>query len=136
MDKQKWLEDSLQKIDNMSSSEFKAAVNKACETKGSDMNQYAERDAMALDKAGNHYCRHVVAMTKEGLHSKSDIAAELGFRDARIAELEELCGEAYQVVASLAYKAGIFETSEQVGKVLDNLSECKFVHTDILPFTI
>ncbi|NWC63695.1 hypothetical protein [Cedecea sp. P7760] len=49
---------------------------------------YAERDLMALDEAGGHYCRHVSAMTGEGLHSKSDIAAELGWRDMQIAELQ------------------------------------------------
>lgn len=43
--------------------------------------QYAERDAYELDVAGNYYCRHVSAMTSEGLHSKGDIAAELGHRD-------------------------------------------------------
>lgn len=52
-------------------------------------NQYAERDIMALDKAGGHYCRHLSAMTGEALHDKSDIAAELAYRDSRIAELEE-----------------------------------------------
>ena len=50
-------------------------------------NQYAERDASELDEAGGYYIRHVSAMTKEGLHSKSDIAAELGFRDMRIDQL-------------------------------------------------
>lgn len=50
--------------------------------------QYAERDASALDEAGGYYIRHVSAMTKEGLHSKSDIAAELGFRDMRIDQLD------------------------------------------------
>ena len=53
------------------------------------MSEYAERDLLALDRAGNYYSRHVSAMTSEGLHSKSDIAAELGARDARIAELEK-----------------------------------------------
>lgn len=55
-------------------------------------NLYAERDIMAM---GNYYMRHVDRMTREGLHAKSDIAAELGFRDmeidrlrARVAELE------------------------------------------------
>lgn len=59
------------------------------------MTEYAERDPMALDEAGNYYCRHVSAMTKEGLHSKSAIAAELAHRDmeidrlrARLAEIE------------------------------------------------
>ena len=49
---------------------------------------YAERDLVALDKAGGHYCRHVSAMTGERLHNKSDIAAELGWRDMQIAELQ------------------------------------------------
>lgn len=49
--------------------------------------QYAERDAMALDEAGNHYFRHVLAMTAEQLHTKSDIAAELGWRDFKLEEL-------------------------------------------------
>lgn len=39
---------------------------------------------MRLDEDGNYYCQHMMAMTKEGLHSKSDIAAELGFRDQQI----------------------------------------------------
>lgn len=55
----------------------------------SEEKQYAERDLIAMDVAGNHYCRHVSAMTREHLHSKSDIAAELGWRDWQIAELKE-----------------------------------------------
>jgi len=43
------------------------------------------RDIVELDT----YANHVHAMTGEKLHSKSDIAAELAFRDARIAELEK-----------------------------------------------
>ena len=49
-----------------------------------DNRQYAKRDPMKLDKAGGHYSRHVSAMTAEGLHEKSDIAAELAVRDALI----------------------------------------------------
>jgi hypothetical protein len=51
--------------------------------------QYAVRDAMALDQVGGHYFRHVMAMTAEKLHSKGDIAAELGYRDMQIAALQE-----------------------------------------------
>lgn len=51
--------------------------------------QYAERDAMALDEAGGYYMRHVVAMTGEQLHSKGDIAAELGWRDMKIVALQK-----------------------------------------------
>lgn len=54
----------------------------------SEVKQYAERDIIAMDCAGNHYCRHISAMTREQLHSKSDIAAELGWRDLKIAELK------------------------------------------------
>lgn len=53
----------------------------------STVNLYACRDAMWLDQQGGHYVRHVDHMTREGLHSKSDIAAELGWRDYQIAEL-------------------------------------------------
>ena len=36
----------------------------------------------------NSYPTHVCAMTAEQLHSKSDIAAELAWRDDQIAELK------------------------------------------------
>ena len=48
---------------------------------------YNERDIMALDEAGGFYCQHISAMTSEQLHSKSDIAAELGYRDMIINDL-------------------------------------------------
>ena len=48
---------------------------------------------MAMDLAGNYYIRHVSAMTREGLHSKSDIAAELAWRDLEIDRLKGLVGE-------------------------------------------
>lgn len=48
---------------------------------------YAKKDHRAL---GEHYLRHVCAMTSEGLHAKSDIAAELAWRDMRIEALLEL----------------------------------------------
>ena len=55
-------------------------------------NQYAKRDHRAL---GEHYLRHVSAMTGEGLHAKSDIAAELAWRDA---EIERLRAELFFVL--------------------------------------
>jgi len=51
--------------------------------------QYRQRDVLDLDSQGGFYSTHVNAMTAEGLHSKSDIAAELAFRDARIKHLED-----------------------------------------------
>lgn len=50
---------------------------------------YDQRDACELDEAGNFYTKHVCAMTAEELHSKSDIAAELGHRDLQIKQLQE-----------------------------------------------
>lgn len=54
-------------------------------------NLYAERDII---EQGDHYSRHVSAMTGEGLHSKSAIAAELAHRDIQLeqahAEIKQL----------------------------------------------
>lgn len=41
-----------------------------------------------IDDLEPHYSNHVDAMTTEGLHKKSAIAAELAYRDRRIEELE------------------------------------------------
>lgn len=49
------------------------------------MSEYAERDHVAQ---GEHYLRHVDAMTTEGLHRKSAIAAELAHRDIVIEQLK------------------------------------------------
>ncbi len=35
------------------------------------MKHYAKRRPWELDEAGGYYCRHVAAMTEEGLHSKA-----------------------------------------------------------------
>lgn len=35
-----------------------------------------------------YYARHVAAMTAEGLHAKADIAAQLAWRDQKLAELK------------------------------------------------
>lgn len=55
---------------------------------------YAVRD---IESLGEHYMRHLSAMTVEKLHSKSDIASELAWRDA---EIERLKGEAGAVPAA------------------------------------
>jgi hypothetical protein len=53
------------------------------------MNLYHQRDAEEL---GDYYIRHVGAMTAEGLHAKSDIAAELAHRDREIDRLRASLG--------------------------------------------
>ena len=51
------------------------------------MSEYADRDVIKL---GKYYTRHVEAMTSEGLHEKSDIAAELAWRDLELERLREI----------------------------------------------
>lgn len=55
---------------------------------------YAERDIIAL---GQLYVDHVLAMTSEALHEKSDIAAELAWRDAQIQALREDRDQQYEM---------------------------------------
>lgn len=62
------------------------------------MTRYADRDVVAL---GQLYVDHVGAMTSEGLHSKSDIAAELAWRDLRIHDLAKRLEEVTDVADAL-----------------------------------
>lgn len=55
--------------------------------------------------------------------------------NSRIEELEILCAEAYIVIGYLAERCGVFD-NELVVKVMDNLSEHKVIHEDIIPFHI
>lgn len=54
---------------------------------------YAERDIEMLDMTNNYYSRHIMAMTGEGLNSKSSIAAEMAYRDWIIDEQQKLIYE-------------------------------------------
>ncbi len=60
---------------------------------------YPSVDSMAL---GQHYIRHVDAMTREGLHSKADIAAQLGWRDQELERLREELAKAHSLIGTLA----------------------------------
>jgi len=57
-------------------------------------------------------------------------------QNKKIKVLKRICLESYQVVSTLAFKLGIFESSVKVGEALDNLSQCKLIHDDILPFDV
>ena len=57
---------------------------------------YAKRDPEAQ---GTHYENHVYAMTTEGLHAKSAIAAELAHRDIEIERLRVAFAAPAQAVA-------------------------------------
>lgn len=81
----------------------------------SEVKQYAERDAMALDDAGGYYFRHVLAMTGEKLHSKGDIAAELGWRDMQIEQLKaERDALAAENLALKSERAQVVEIGELI----------------------
>ena len=54
------------------------------------MSKYKERDIEQLDIDGGYYSSHIDSMTAEGLHGKSDIAAELAHRDYRLDEAHNL----------------------------------------------
>ena len=47
---------------------------------------YAERDTIEL---GEHFALHMDAMTREELHGKFEIAAELAYRDKQLTEAQE-----------------------------------------------
>ena len=74
-----------------------------------DKKLYADRDIIELDDQGGHYVKHVMAMTSEKLHSKSDIAAELAFRDSRMAELESRIAERESSVKGLLHNLKVIK---------------------------
>lgn len=70
---------------------------------------YAERDICEQDEKGGFYFKHVLAMTAEQLHSKSDIAAELAHRDLRIQQLEAVLNSTRDYLAKHA--VGLYGTA-------------------------
>lgn len=81
---------------------------------------YAERNPMDLDRAGNYYSKHVMAMTAEGLHSKSAIAMELGHRDAIIDEMKRAITMTLSALAMPAGR-GVGEAVYQLETTLANV---------------
>ena len=62
------------------------------------MIHYAKRDLIQL---ADHYIMHLVALSEEQLNSKSDIAAELAFRDQRIEQLTKALKQLRSELSSL-----------------------------------
>lgn len=71
---------------------------------------------------------------KPALNSAAGTLRDVERMKRKIAELKRICAESYQVVGWLAYECGIFETSDEVSKALDNLSRQRLVHRDVIPF--
>lgn len=76
---------------------------------GSMPKLYADREPMDL---GEHYPRHVQAMTAEQLHDKCAIAAELAWRDQRL--------EAISRIVRRAIACGQLEKLEDAKRYLDD----------------
>ena len=85
-----------------------------------DQKQYAERDIEELDDRGGYYFRHVSAMTGEQLHSKSDIAAELGRRDMMVITARaEKTGEARIGGCPFAHEVEHFHFTHARGHIVE-----------------
>lgn len=91
-------------------------------------NEIVQRLCDALQKSAR--------FNDDTLQIKLGLAEENQRLRSRNEELETICAESYQVVGILADAAGVFETSESVSGALDNLSQAKLVHTDVLPFEL
>jgi hypothetical protein len=50
-----------------------------------------------------------------------------------VEQVEQVCGEAYQVAGVLLSDTGQFDT-DHGNKILDNLSQMRMVHDDVLPW--
>lgn len=72
------------------------------------------RDIMEQDKKGGYYFRHVLALTAEALHSKSDIAAELAHRDIHIDLLTAAIDEIMPRYCEMFEAAGLGDSSASV----------------------
>lgn len=93
---------------------------------------YSERDLLEMDRAGNHYGNHVMAMTAEQLHLNSDIAAELGWRDMQIAALKAErdalameCAQYKSLAERFAERADDYKSGHFGYSVFDSSNEFK-----------
>jgi hypothetical protein len=94
---------------------------------------YQRRDTEAL---AEHCLAHLDAMTREQLHDKSAIAAELAWRDARIAELEAIVAklpktaDGMPVVPQVAHVWYVHPTGKVVGfaPTIDDITQGWWCH--------
>lgn len=84
---------------------------------------YGERDTEALEP---HYWNHVSAMTGEQLHSKSAIAAELAFRDAQIAKLQDDIRQMIEKAAA-KHRPAYHEQSMKIMALEDHIAELEAI---------
>lgn len=75
-----------------------------------------------------HYCRHVVAMTSEELHSKHDIAKQLAWRDQQIERLK------VELEASAKDRDDLKEARELLAGTAGYIAERTSTWKDIVEF--
>lgn len=76
---------------------------------------------------------YMAALDKAAIEQQRIIDADRAMRSSRIDELEQLLAEAYQVVGVLLSDTDQFNTDHGT-KILDNLSQMRPVHGDVLPW--
>lgn len=90
-------------------------------------------DMLSLRKKGAAHsaflCGYPTSDNSVALYSHADMLR----LQARIRDLERICGESYQVMGVLASESDRFEDAGVV-KALDNLSSARLMHRDVLPF--
>lgn len=90
-----------------------------------------------LERAGKYEVVEELKLTMKRFEgdtrTENSVAQQLQVAKERIQELEEVCGEAYQVVGCLLDDLGDFN-SDRAEKILDNLSLARMKHKDVLPW--
>jgi hypothetical protein len=99
------------------------------------MKRYKDRDIEMLDEKGNYYIHHISALTSEGLHGKSEIAAELAHRDYQIDILKKKVEQAEASVEDIR-KHKHLKIKQLELKLEQNVcDECLEYDDDGTPFT-
>ena len=92
-----------------------------------DTKQYAKRNPEAQ---GEHYIKHVLAMTTEGLHQKSAIAAELAHRDILVNALKEELKRSNRELYKMVYALGSALDGQQYHEIHElglTYADCELV---------
>ncbi|EHQ8953151.1 DUF551 domain-containing protein, partial [Escherichia coli] len=120
-----------------------AALPENDDEDGHDIDYLDPSEVYALGRtAGWNACR--AAMLQAGNFRENKDSSTNNFRETSETStkspvipdgLSTVCAEAYQVVGVMADALGVFGDAA-VQKVLDNLSQQKLVHRDVLPFSL
>ena len=79
------------------------------------MNEAKHYPKHSAQDLGQDYMNHVMAMTSEGLHSKSDIAVQLAWRDAELRRLVAINAELEFALTGLLADIVEYQTINKLG---------------------